>query len=494
MPNKMRDLLVVIPGITGSVLKKDGRDLWAPSVQALWQYISQLGGSIEAMLLPEHDPRDPNPPTGGVSASRLIAGFHGVFGLGKIDGYKALLHEIESNFQFHQGNLLPFPYDWRLSNRVNAARLKSKIDITLQRLRNIDREAKVILVAHSMGGLISQYYLEVLQGWRDCKALITFGTPFRGSVNALDYLANGYKNLFLDLTSVMRTFPSVYELMPRYEMLKVGSTWHRVAECGSLPMEINPRMARDALAFHREIDEAIEKNKSDFLYSQESPDVFPIVGVRQKTLQSAELANGRILARHDLPAIIDDHYDGGDGTVPRASAIPVHLSDDGAGAYFAEQHASLQNNGNVLIDLIERLQGTQGGGLFDVQGFDELSGTQAPRELVFADGRGASSDTRQWIGLDVQDLYVMNQEPVRILATIDSGFASKGLEAVLSRVDTGVADQPTTHPFTSTSSTNWALELHGIAPGRYRADVRPVNDDAFAQNAVTAVFETIDIG
>src|SRR4029434_11089128 len=32
-------------------------------------------------------------------------------------------------------------------------------------------------------------------GWRDCRALITFGTPYRGSANALNYLANGYKKL-----------------------------------------------------------------------------------------------------------------------------------------------------------------------------------------------------------------------------------------------------------------------------------------------------------
>jgi triacylglycerol esterase/lipase EstA (alpha/beta hydrolase family) len=63
-----------------------------------------------------------------------------------------------------------------------------------------------------MGGLVARYYLEVLEGWRDCRALITFGTPYRGSANALNYLANGYKKLFLDLTEVMRSFSSIYQL------------------------------------------------------------------------------------------------------------------------------------------------------------------------------------------------------------------------------------------------------------------------------------------
>jgi triacylglycerol esterase/lipase EstA (alpha/beta hydrolase family) len=53
-----------------------------------------------------------------------------------------------------------------------------------------------------MGGLISRYYLEVLEGWRDCRALVTFGTPYRGAVDAVNYLANGYKQLFVELTEV----------------------------------------------------------------------------------------------------------------------------------------------------------------------------------------------------------------------------------------------------------------------------------------------------
>src|SRR5690606_41822734 len=49
-------------------------------------------------------------------------------------------------------------------------------------------KARAILIAHSMGGLVARYYLEVLGGWDSCRALITFGTPHRGSLNALDSL------------------------------------------------------------------------------------------------------------------------------------------------------------------------------------------------------------------------------------------------------------------------------------------------------------------
>jgi triacylglycerol esterase/lipase EstA (alpha/beta hydrolase family) len=50
----------------------------------------------------------------------------------------------------------------------------------------------VVLVGHSMGGLISRYYVEVLGGRNDTHAVITFGTPFYGSLNAIDFLLNGF--------------------------------------------------------------------------------------------------------------------------------------------------------------------------------------------------------------------------------------------------------------------------------------------------------------
>jgi triacylglycerol esterase/lipase EstA (alpha/beta hydrolase family) len=109
-----------------------------------------------------------------------------------------------------------------------------------------------------MGGLISRYYLEVLGGWQDCRALFTFGTPYRGSLNAVNFLANGYKQAFLDLTEVMRSLTSVYQLLPIYKVLQIGNESHRIAEVGDLP-NIVQNKAQDALAFHREIETAVKQ-------------------------------------------------------------------------------------------------------------------------------------------------------------------------------------------------------------------------------------------
>jgi hypothetical protein len=57
--------------------------------------------------------------------------------------------------------------------------------------RTQNREAKLIFICHSMGGLVARWFLEVLGGRDVTRSLITIGTPYQGSVNALDAIVNG---------------------------------------------------------------------------------------------------------------------------------------------------------------------------------------------------------------------------------------------------------------------------------------------------------------
>ncbi len=482
----MQDLVVVLPGITGSVLQKDGKDIWALSGESLWQYISSRGASLDSLRLPPHPPD--NPPDDGVRATRVVSSFHGIFGLAKIDGYTDLVQAIKANFSFPDNNLIIFPYDWRLSNSFNAKRLKDVIDKQLKELPSYNRDTGVILIAHSMGGLVSRYYLEVLEGWRHCRAFITFGTPFRGSVNAVDYLANGYKKLFVNLTDIMRTFPSVYELMPRYKMLKVGAEWLRVAEVDKLPAGINSAMAKNALEFHHKIDKAVEENKKDPSYDSNKWKYHPVVGVRQKTLQSAVLTDDRrITADSSLPENINDVYDGGDGTVPRVSATPIEISDIFSEIFVVEQHASLQNNEFLLDDMIERLRQMQSPGGASVKGIDLFGASDTAPDLY--DGNIGFKE-ESWISLQLQDVY-FRDEPVQIKAEFaaDPNFLFQGLEAIVKRVDVKQQTAPTCYDFQSGPSSRFVLNLSGLDPGRYSAHVRTKDGASDGPRPVTAIFE-----
>ena len=105
-------------------------------------------------------------------------------------------------------NFFEFPYDWRRDNRVAARKLARLIETKLPiwRKESGAANAKVILIAHSMGGLIGRYYAaRAMEGWTSCRALISFGSPYRGAPKALDFLANGHKIAGVDLSELIRS-------------------------------------------------------------------------------------------------------------------------------------------------------------------------------------------------------------------------------------------------------------------------------------------------
>jgi hypothetical protein len=115
---RMRDIVIVLPGITGSVLQKDGKDLWAISGQAAWQALTGVGSSLQQLML-EEDNSDADDIGDGVRAIRLMPDAHLVPGLVKIDGYSLLSRLITDNFAVIRGsidggspaNFFEFPYD-----------------------------------------------------------------------------------------------------------------------------------------------------------------------------------------------------------------------------------------------------------------------------------------------------------------------------------------------------------------------------------------------
>ena len=471
-----RDLVIILPGITGSVLARldprGGRpaDLWALSGQALWQAVRSFGGSVEELAVPRHDPTGEAPET-NIVATRVVLDFHGVLGLGKIDGYTKVAETILDTFDVTEGQGFEwFPYDWRLSNRHSARRLAEFIKPRLEAWRkNHGKDTRVVLVAHSMGGLVARHYLEMLDGghWRDCRALLTFGTPYRGSLNAVNFLANGYKKWGVRLsalTEVMRSCPSVYELLPTYRAVQVNGEWKRVEECGALP-NMDPDYVKAAAAFHDEIERAVDAHRKEAAYRDGGYLIRPFVGVSQTTLQSAVLAGNALTTSSDLPDWADPAYADGDGTVPRASAVPLELSREALESYVGERHGSLQKNEYVLDDFRERLTTMQAGGL------DDFQGSEAVRR-------------RRTIDLQVEDLFLPG-EPVLLRASMPDGVRlAGGLVAEVAPAG-GI---PQEHKFVEDEG-GWELALEGLQPGLYRVRVRGAEGGGAAPTPVREVFE-----
>ncbi len=452
----MKDVVIILPGILGSVLQKDGKDLWAVSGRSIWNLISNSKETLKSLELGFDDPTLDDLGD-GIRATALIEDVCIMPGLMKVDGYTRTTEMITNNFQVTQGdiyqdppdkaaNLYHFPYDWRRDNRVHARKLKSLIDLRLKcwREQSGAADAKVILLAHSMGGLISRYYLEVLGGWCDARALFTFGTPHRGSINGLNFLANDYKKLFLDLTAVMRSLTSVYQLLPIYPAIKIDDTFVRITETDKVPHVIQSR-AGEARAFHDEIYDAQQTHKEDTAYRNNFTTV-PVVGIKQPTLQSAELVNGQLVAGYALPKVLQGRVDfaDGDGTVPKISAIPNELSSSINNRFIAEAHGALQTQEQILQSVKEAIATTQFTNAADIKAVQNT------------------------IGLAIDDLYLPD-EPIVLEATVVAAPAITLLKATITPVAAG--QLPATFSFQQITEQQWTLKIETLPAGLYRVAV-----------------------
>src|SRR4051794_40635926 len=98
----MPDVIVLLPGILGSVLQRNGKDIWALSAGAIARGVWTLGGSVEDLSLP-YDPQDLDDLGDGVIARCLMPDTHLIPGLWKIDGYSKISYTILSKFQVTPG-------------------------------------------------------------------------------------------------------------------------------------------------------------------------------------------------------------------------------------------------------------------------------------------------------------------------------------------------------------------------------------------------------
>jgi hypothetical protein len=300
-----------------------------------------------------------------------------------------------------------------------------------------------------MGGLVARYYVEVLGGWENSRALITFGAPHRGSPNALDYLANGFRKMgwrFSALTETMQTFSSLYELLPRYEMLEVAGELRRPGEVDGIEC-VDADRARQALEFHRAIESEVKTNATEKRY-QDGFGLLPYVGTGQTTLQSAKLENGRVRMSDRLPRGFDPLYADGDGTVPTVSAVPIEMSDRWNHVNsLHERHGALLRPDVLDGHLLDHLKGMQARGLSSIRGhaMSESRGLALSVDPLYEFGEP--------VGLDVNTI-ALEEQPRRVLITLQHE----------ERV-------PEVHEL-SCEGERWKGRLEGLTTGLYRVEAR----------------------
>jgi pimeloyl-ACP methyl ester carboxylesterase len=200
MANENDHVVVLVPGIMGSVLQRNGQTIWP--------------GPVHSLLLPYRlmeELLDPDLQATDVIRSYWFS-----------TQYGGLIHDLEKcGFHEKDGTLVVFPYDWRKPNERATELLADRLDKVVEE-RGTGLE--VSLVAHSMGGLVSRFFLESGRfanrpGYSCVRRLITLATPHRGAPIALPRILGQEKVLWLSADQVRRLtndprYPSAYQLLP----------------------------------------------------------------------------------------------------------------------------------------------------------------------------------------------------------------------------------------------------------------------------------------
>lgn len=228
-----KNAIIVIPGIMGTKLiagpnntqYQSGTELWGESL--LSEFKSSPSNTLEKLMSLRCN-------NSGASQDDIIP-YNNNYGA--MDAYKTLVNTLKTKFG-SKYEVQFFAYDWRLSNSISAEKLETFI--------NIKDYDKVVLVAHSMGGLVASGYLaRNSANVTMVQKLITLGSPLMGvpilpyiwgneDIEAIgvidnDIISEAIQTL-IDIATFLynpfdyycSNFQSLYEMMPTEKYFSTG--------------------------------------------------------------------------------------------------------------------------------------------------------------------------------------------------------------------------------------------------------------------------------
>jgi pimeloyl-ACP methyl ester carboxylesterase len=223
--NQAQPPVIIIHGLMGSTLvdRQTGAEVWPGSLRTL------AFSDYRGLAHMEADEREGR----GLKPGDLF------YGVGGVDFYSGLVQTLERIGRYHRGHpgeavgsgdrrhYYVLLYDWRRDN-VEAVRALHQL-IDQIRVDYADPELRVDIIAHSNGGLITNYYLrygpnDVLD-WEDpaqwheastrIRRVVLLGTPNLGSVHSVKRLFQGFRIALRTVpVEVLTTFSTPFETLP----------------------------------------------------------------------------------------------------------------------------------------------------------------------------------------------------------------------------------------------------------------------------------------
>ena len=401
MPHSL-PLVVVIPGIGGSELADASGTI---------VYRAGLGPLACVGLDPSVlDPNNELRPVGLIGPCSLIC-------WQLITGYDGLLNGITKRLGLSPGRVVTagedlvdrdaavvaFPYDFRRS----VEQIANDLDRVV---RERAQGRRVVLVAHSMGGLVAAWWWAFLSEGIDVAEIITLGTPYRGAAKALNVLANGMRigpYVPQAVTDTVRTWDSVFDLLPHYQVVD-GNDKYRY------PYELPSGMTSAVAGFSGKALNAYQKNRClhDALVNKVAESgrnpftVYYSQGHTTLGCASIDAHSNQLVVAKGNPRAIHASWDGGDGTVPMFSTIPDIVERDvSRWRRLAGKHQDLVEEKSVFEHLSEysrtRLPAAARGGGYEASAYLQLdlddvvlSGVETEFRLCVVDKAGNALDPK----------------------------------------------------------------------------------------------------
>jgi pimeloyl-ACP methyl ester carboxylesterase len=357
-PEVSQDAIVIIPGIMGSTLVETatGDTVWGldpGSYADAWT----RGRGLRALLLTDDERAGRY---GRISASGLLRAPAWAPVLRGVEPYTALVEAV-TRVVGDPAAVLEFGYDWRLPVEYHAARLAECADRHLdawlahprheqvRAVRPDGRPGQLVLVAHSMGGLVVRAMAAIPGAMERVRAVVTLGTPFEGAAKAAVILNSGrgapVPLPHRRLRRLAATLPGLHELLPTYRCVDEGDDVRRLTPDDVAALGGDRGLAEAAAEMHA-------RTAGVTLPGHEV-----VIGDAQRTAQTLRLGTGVVTeGYYDFEVHSDGDLvrdgDGilrrvpafGDGTVPARSATPT-----GPRALpLPQQHGSLARTADAI--------------------------------------------------------------------------------------------------------------------------------------------------
>lgn len=319
----MTAVAIIVPGIMGCVLKLGDETIWPGPLGSLWLPYDKMQELMREDLV----------------ATDCIRTYS------VTKQYQDLIDYLATcGFSETDRTLVVAAYDWRKDNALAAEVLATHIDAAVT---NHGADAEISILGHSMGGLVSRYYLEsghfnTRPGFSRVRRLLTLGTPHNGAALALPMILGYQKQLFLSKDQVLQAasdprYPAAYQLLPPSSE---PFAWN--GDVGKSLGDIYDRAVGQQLGLVAANLAAAQRFRAGLDFARRPADVryFCFAGTRQTTATHVLLRP--VSAGRLRPDAVEDE-DGGDGTVPTWSAFLPALQRQFVGG----KHSTIYQNAQL---------------------------------------------------------------------------------------------------------------------------------------------------